>query len=94
MILETFPDIETFYRDYWYKKPFIVRGYIPQNAFDTFIDAETLAGLSLEEDIKSRLITNNSNGDEWKCEHGPFDETTFEDLGDKNWGILVQILGV
>lgn len=90
MILDSFPDTETFYRDYWHKKPFIVRGYIPLAVFDDFIDAQTLAGLSLEDGIKSRLILNDENGETWQCEHGPLSEETFKDLGEKNWSILVQ----
>ncbi len=90
MILERFPDIQTFYRDYWHKKPFIVRGYIPKEAFDDFIDPEILAGLSLEEAIKSRLIMNDEDGASWRCQHGPLTEDTFKKLEDKNWSILVQ----
>jgi len=90
MILETFPSAEEFYKTYWGKKPFIVRGYIPPAVIDGLIDGDMLAGLSLEEDLKSRIITNNSAGDDWTCEHGPFDENRFDDIGDENWSLLVQ----
>lgn len=90
MILEKFPDVSVFYRDYWGKKPFIVKGYIAPDMIEQFIDGDTLAGLSLEEDIKSRIITNNAAGNEWACEHGPFDEDRYDDIGDQNWSLLVQ----
>ena len=90
MILETLPDAEEFYKNYWGKKPFIVRNYIPTEVIKNFIDGDSLAGLSLEEEIKSRIVTNNLSGDEWKCEHGPFHENRFNEIGDKDWSLLVQ----
>lgn len=90
MILDTFPTAEEFYKTYWCKKPFIVRGYIPADAFDDFIDGDTMAGLALEDDIKSRFITNNADGKGWQCQHGPLDEDHFDDVGDKNWSLMVQ----
>jgi len=90
MILDTFPSTEEFYSEYWGKKPFITRKYISPETIDTLIDGDILAGLALENEIRSRIITNNDNGNEWTCEHGPFDDTRFEDIGDKNWSLLVQ----
>lgn len=90
MILETFPTAAEFYATYWGKKPFIVRGYIPVDVIDALVDGDTLAGLALEDGVKSRIITNSAQGDQWACEHGPFDEDRFETLGDRDWSLLVQ----
>ncbi len=90
MILDAFPTAEEFYKTYWGKKPFIVRNFIPTTLIESLIDGDTLAGLALEEDIKSRFITNNKQGTEWSCEHGPFDEKHFGTLGEENWSLLVQ----
>ena len=90
MILDTFPTPAEFYQKYWGKKPFIVRGYIPSAVIDTLVDGDTLAGLALEDDIKSRFITNEENGKGWKCQHGPLDESQFEDLPKRNWSVMVQ----
>ena len=90
MILDTLPTPEEFYKTYWGKKPFIVRKFIPADVIDTLIDGDTLAGLALEEDIRSRFITNNDEGNDWSCEHGPLDEDHFTDVGTKNWSLLVQ----
>lgn len=90
MILDTFPETEEFYRTYWGKKPFIVRGYIAPELIESLVDGDTLAGLALEEDIKSRIITNNPAGNDWVCEHGPFNEDRFDTIGMKNWSLLVQ----
>jgi 50S ribosomal protein L16 3-hydroxylase len=90
MILDTFPSAEEFYKKYWGKKPFIVRGFIPEAVIDSLVDGDTLAGLALEDDIKSRIISNNAAGNDWVCDHGPFDDDRFDDIGDKNWSLLVQ----
>lgn len=90
MILEKFPSAEEFYQTYWGKKPFIVRGFIPPALIDSLVDGDTLAGLALEDGIKSRIITNSEAGGDWVCEHGPFDEDRFSNLGERNWSLLVQ----
>lgn len=90
MILDTFPTTEEFYKTYWGKKPFIVRGHIPKDVIESLVDGDTLAGLSLEDTIKSRFITNNKDGVGWQCEHGPFEDDHFDNLGDENWSLLVQ----
>jgi len=90
MILNNFPSDVDFYKNYWCKKPFIVRNYIPIDAIDNLVDGDTLAGFSLEEEIKSRVIINNQKGNDWVCEHGPFDDDYFDNIGDQNWSLLVQ----
>ncbi len=90
MILDTFPSPEVFYSTYWGKKPFIVRGFVDSDVIDCLVDGDTLAGLALEEDIKSRIITNNKEGNDWSCAHGPFDEDVFDGLGEQDWSLLVQ----
>lgn len=90
MILDKFPAADEFYKTYWGRKPFVVRGGIDPALFDSFIDGDTLAGLSLEEEIKSRIIITAPEGGQWTCEHGPFEEDRFSTLGDNNWSLLVQ----
>jgi len=90
MILDTFPTAEDFYKTYWGKKPFIVRQGISPALIETLVDGDTLAGQALEDDIKSRIITNSAQGNDWVCEHGPFDEDRFDDIGSENWSLLVQ----
>jgi 50S ribosomal protein L16 3-hydroxylase len=90
MILDTFPNIQDFYQNYWNKKPFIVRKAIDKQLFADLIDGDTLAGLALEEDIKSRLVVTNDNGNDWQCTHGPLADDAFSKLEDKNWSLLVQ----
>lgn len=90
MILDQFPSIDEFYKTYWGHKPFVVTGGVDSALFKEFIDGDTLAGLSLEEDIKSRLVKTAPEGGKWTCDYGPFDEDYFSTLGEKNWSLLVQ----
>ena len=78
-------DVDTFLREYWQKKPMLIR-----NAFDnpTWLEPDDLAGLSLEEEAESRIITQKKNT--WEVEHGPFDETTYTALPKEDWTLLVQ----
>ncbi|WP_417624753.1 cupin domain-containing protein [Paremcibacter congregatus] len=90
LILDTLPTTEEFFRDFWNKKPFVVRGMIPKEITGALIDEDHLAGLSLEEDVKSRLVRKGETQRDWTCDHGPFDETVFAELGEEDWSLLVQ----
>ncbi len=90
MILDTFPSAEEFYKTYWGQKPFVVRSAIDQALFEGMIDGDSLAGLALEEEIKSRIVITAPEGGKWTCEHGPFEEDRFGTLGEENWSLLVQ----
>lgn len=89
-ILDTFPTPEEFYKNYWGQKPFVVRKAIAPDLFDDLIDGGELAALSLENDVKSRIVVTQPEGNKWSCEHGPFEEERFSTLGDGNWSLLVQ----
>ena len=75
---------DEFLAEYWQKKPLLIRNAIPN--FIAPIEGDDLAGLSLEEEVESRLVI----GDDWQLEHGPFEESRFETLPDRNWTLLVQ----
>ncbi|AKE52218.1 cupin domain-containing protein [Kangiella geojedonensis] len=81
---------EEFLSDYWQKKPLLIRGGF--SADPALITPEELAGYSLDDDIESRLIQHNSQQQRWQLSHGPLEETVFEELGEKNWTLLVQSL--
>ncbi|WP_242530166.1 cupin domain-containing protein [Marinobacterium iners] len=79
---------EIFLRDYWQKKPLLIRNAFP--GFQPAIDADELAGLACEDDIESRLIINDPASGHWALEHGPFAPERFAELGDAPWTLLVQ----
>lgn len=80
--------IETFLRDYWQKKPLLIRQAFPD--FQCPIEADELAGLSCEEGVESRIVLEEEHGKPWQLHHGPFEESTFEALPSENWTLVVQ----
>lgn len=80
--------VDEFLRDYWQKKPVLIRNAWPN--FKPLLSSQELAGLSLEEDIESRLIIENSQQGSWQVEQGPFDETRFGNLPERQWTLLIQ----
>lgn len=80
--------IETFLKEYWQKKPLLVRNAFPD--FHPPIDPDDMAGLSLEEDVESRLILEDGKDHKWELWNGPFTEETYETLPEERWTLLVQ----
>ena len=80
-------DLKTFLNEFWQKKPVVLRGALPD--FETPVSAEELAGLSLEEDVESRIVIQNGEKD-YQLLKGPFDESTYENLPEENWTLLIQ----
>ena len=79
---------EEFLKEYWHKKPLLVRNAIPD--FSGLLSPDELAGLACEEDAQSRLIS--FKGKQWKMEQGPFNEERFAQLPERDWTLLVQEL--
>lgn len=77
----------SFLKEYWQKKALLLTEALPD--FESPISPDELAGLSLDEDVESRIIHHKEDG-EWELFHGPFDSDFFETLGDKDWTLLVQ----
>ena len=76
-----------FLRDYWQKKPLLIRQAIPD--FESPIDADELAGLALEEEVESRLVIEHGERP-WELRRGPFAEVAFSTLPEREWTLLVQ----
>lgn len=79
-------NIAEFLETYWQKKPVVIK-----NAFKDFVDpisAEEIAGLSLEEMIDSRFVSNKDS--QWTAQHGPFEESFFDDLPETHCQLIVQ----
>ena len=80
--------VATFLRDYWQKKPLLIREAFPD--FVAPLTPEDLAGLACEEAALSRLVTYHRRKDQWTLRNGPFAEEEFPTLGDRDWTLLVQ----
>lgn len=73
-----------FLAHYWQREPLLIRQALPQ--WSPPIDADTLAGLALEEDVESRIIEHREGA--WYLEHGPFNAEAFD--RQTQWTLLVQ----
>lgn len=78
---------EEFLRDYWQKKPLVVRNAFPDLA--ALLDPDDLAGLSQEEGVEARIIIERGKIP-WQVLHGPFTDKTFGKLPSTHWTLLVQ----
>ncbi|KJH82812.1 cupin domain-containing protein [Stutzerimonas stutzeri] len=76
-----------FLRDYWQKKPLLIRQAIP--SFESPVSPDELAGLSLEEEVESRLVIEHG-ANPWELRRGPFNEETYQSLPERDWTLLVQ----
>jgi 50S ribosomal protein L16 3-hydroxylase len=73
-----------FLRDYWHKKPLLIRQSIPN--FNPSIGPEQLFALAAQDDVESRLVTHNVGT--WEMQNGPFEK--LPDSKKKQWTLLVQ----
>jgi 50S ribosomal protein L16 3-hydroxylase len=80
-------DLQTFLKDYWQKKPLIIRNALP--GFESPVAPDELAGLSLEDEVESRIVIQHGEQD-YELKKGPFDEDTYANLPEQNWTLLVQ----
>ncbi|QWD79142.1 cupin domain-containing protein [Polynucleobacter sp. MWH-Spelu-300-X4] len=85
---------ERFMKEYWQKKPLLVRGAIPAFALakisggglNSPISMAELAELSSRKTVESRLVQSKP----WSLNHGPFKPKTLPKLSDPDWTLLVQ----
>jgi 50S ribosomal protein L16 3-hydroxylase len=75
---------ETFLKDYWQKKPLLIRAAFPN--FEPLLDAPALFQLAQSDEVESRLI--NSHRQHWSLKNGPFAELPLDQK--KAWTLLVQ----
>ena len=80
---------EIFLRDYWQKKPLLIKQGLPQLA-DMF-EPEDILGLALDAEASARLLTERqgtANG-VWQMKKSPLEESDFDNLP-ATWTVLVQ----
>ncbi len=78
-------DWQEFLEKYWQKQPVVLK-----NAFPNFVDPITpdeLAGLAMEPEVDSRLVSHSEDG-QWQASNGPFED--FDNLGESGWSLLAQ----
>ena len=79
---------ERFLRDYWQKRPLLIRGAFTD--FQTPVMPEDLAGLACEEGALARIVSHDRATDGWTLRTGPFNEEDFPGMPDHDWTLLVQ----
>jgi 50S ribosomal protein L16 3-hydroxylase len=85
---------DRFMKQYWHKKPLLVRGAIPAFALaaqngeclNSPISAENLIKLAGQDSVESRLIKANP----WSFNTGPFAKKSIPPLSKPNWTLLLQ----
>ncbi|MFC5474279.1 JmjC domain-containing protein [Paraherbaspirillum soli] len=73
-----------FLRDYWHKKPLLIRQALP--GFKPLLSADALFELASRDDVESRLVTHFKQ--QWQMQNGPFD--SLPSVRQKDWTLLVQ----
>ena len=79
---------DAFLRDYWQKRPLLIRNAFP--GFESPISPDDLGALSLEATALSRLILWDRKKDRWTVETGPLPEDRFDRVPERDWTLLVQ----
>ncbi len=75
-----------FLRDYWQKKPLLIRAALPD--FTGLLDPSELAGLACEDEVQARIIQHKNK--KWSVKNGPFEDADFAKLPERDWTLLVQ----
>lgn len=75
---------QQFLRDYWHKKPLLIRQAIP--GFKPLLSRERLCELAAQDEVESRLIAHFD--DKWEMQRGPLKK--LPPFGKKGWTMLVQ----
>ncbi len=77
-----------FLRDYWHKKPLLIRQAIPD--FKPLLSTDALFDLASRDDVESRLVSRSSKKGKWQLEHGPFAALPGPMVQAAAWTLLVQ----
>ena len=76
-----------FLRDYWQKRPLLIRGAVP--GFRSPLAPEELAGLACEEGVAARIVLEKDGHTPWEVRYAPFEEEDFTTLPASHWTVLV-----
>ncbi|KOE61635.1 ribosomal protein uL16 3-hydroxylase [Aggregatibacter actinomycetemcomitans] len=77
---------EIFLRDYWQKKPLLIRRGLPE--IIGMLEPRDITELAKTEEVVARLIKQHSD-DNWELRTSPLSKEDFDNLPEK-WSVLVQ----
>ncbi len=75
-----------FLRDYWQKKPLLIRQAIP--GFSGLLNPQQLLALACDPDAQARAVVHRRN--KWELYHAPFEAEDFSGMEKLKWTVLVQ----
>lgn len=78
--------VNQFLREYWQKKPLLIRQAIP--GFRGLLNPEQLLALACDPDAQARAVVHRRN--KWELYHAPFEADDFSGMEKLNWTVLVQ----
>ncbi|MFA6062777.1 MAG: cupin domain-containing protein [Gallionella sp.] len=78
--------VEEFLRDYWQKKPLLIRGAIPD--FSGLLSPQQAIELACTEDVQARLVIQRKG--QFELQQSPFEPQDFKSLNKTKWTVLVQ----
>jgi len=78
--------VNEFLRDYWQKKPLLIRAALPQ--FNGLLTPKQTVQLACTEDVQARLVTQPHG--QFELEQSPFSPKDFKGLNKFPWTVLVQ----
>lgn len=79
---------QTFMRQYWHRKPLLVRQAIP--GFEAILSRADLCDLAERDDVESRLIVQPQAGKPWVFKRGPLPRRSLPPFKQRAWTFLVQ----
>ena len=79
---------QEFMRDYWQKKPLLIRQAIP--GMQALLSRKDLFALASNADVESRLVSGDGDSQPWQMRRGPFKPRGLPPLNRPNWTLLVQ----
>ncbi len=79
---------EAFMRQYWQKKPLLIRQAVP--AMKPLLSRQALFAMAGQDAVESRLITGDTQTNHWTLAHGPFKPRALPALKQSHWTLLLQ----
>ena len=79
--------VQTFLKDYWHKKPLLIRQAIPN--FQAFYQPEDTIAALQNESVESRLVIDDAQTG-WSLQNGPVKKKAIPSRKQPRWSALVQ----
>jgi 50S ribosomal protein L16 3-hydroxylase len=78
--------VNRFLRDYWQKKPLLIRQALP--GFSDLLNPQQLLAMACDPDAQARAVVHRR--DKWELYHAPFEAADFSGMEKLKWTVLVQ----